>query len=98
MWNFADKNICNLVKRQFCEEECILYSADFNFKTMLVAAGTVFRTVLIWHFDQSEERSKVIYKLEGHDGVIFDVQFLRDDLIASVSDDRSLRLWKLDLS
>ncbi len=44
---------------------------------MLVAAGTVFRSVLIWHFDNSDEISKVIYKLEGHAGVIFDVKFLK---------------------
>ena len=27
--------------------------------------------------------------------MIFDVKFLSDDLVASVSDDRSLRLWRL---
>ena len=36
--------------------------------------------------------------MEGHAGVIFDVKFLRKDLVASVSDDRSLRLWKLNLN
>ena len=29
--------------------------------------------------------------------MIFDVKFLRKDLVASVSDDRSMRLWKLNL-
>lgn len=35
--------------------------------------------------------------MEGHAGVIFDVKFLSKDVIASVSDDRSLRIWKIDL-
>ena len=62
-----------------------------------MAAGTVFRSVLIWRLDhQAEERSPVLLKLEGHAGVIFDVKFLSNDLLASVSDDRSLRVWKLD--
>ena len=33
--------------------------------------------------------------MEGHGGVIFDVKFLKNDLVASVSDDRSLRLWRI---
>jgi len=62
-----------------------------------VAAGTVFRSVLIWSIDAPTKQSPVKIKLEGHDGVIFDVKFLRKDLVASVSDDRSMRLWKLNL-
>jgi WD40 repeat protein len=85
-----------LIKRKFCDEECILYSADYKEETQLVAAGTVFRSVLIWDIEnQGLERSKVLLKLQGHAGVIFDVKFLDCDLFASVSDDRSLRLWKL---
>lgn len=59
-------------------------------KQGLIAAGTVFQSILIWR------ESAVLLKLEGHEGVIFDVQFLRDDFLASVSDDRSLRLWRLE--
>lgn len=62
-----------------------------------MAAGTVFRSVLIWSIDAPTKQSPVKIKLEGHDGVIFDVKFLRKDLVASVSDDRSMRLWKLNL-
>ena len=78
---------------------CILYSADYDPLTSCVAGGTVFRTVLIWSGEHSvDSRSKVLYKLEGHAGVIFDVKFLASDRVASVSDDRSLRIWKLDLT
>ena len=49
VWDFNDQSEGPaLCKRQFCTEECILYSADYNEETQLVAAGTVFRTVLIW--------------------------------------------------
>lgn len=34
-------------------------------------------------------------KLEGHDGVIMDVKFIKKDMVASVSDDRTLRIWRL---
>ncbi len=63
-----------------------------------MAAGTVFRTVLIWQLypgEQHGDKSPVLLKLEGHAGVIFDVRFLSNGCVASVSDDRSLRLWKI---
>jgi len=37
----------SLVRRIFCEEECILYCADMN-STGLIASGTVFQSILIW--------------------------------------------------
>lgn len=35
---------------------------------------------------------EILHRLEGHKGVIFDVRFM-GDTIASVSDDRSMRVW-----
>ena len=35
----------------------------------------------------------MIQRLEGHTGVIFDVRFISPQVIASVSDDRSIRVW-----
>ncbi len=73
-----------------------MYSADYrNIRGGLIAAGTVFQSILLWSASSLEETSPVLLKLKGHEGVIFDVQFIRDDILASVSDDRSLRLWKL---
>ena len=96
LWDFTESGGATLTKRQFCTEECILYSADYNVETQLVAAGTVFRTVLIWSLSNLEpDRSPVLLKLQGHAGVIFDVKFLSLDTVASVSDDRSLRVWCL---
>ena len=64
----------------------------------MVLGGTVFRSVLVWSIaNASGEPAKVLYKLEGHAGVIFDVKFISKEVVASVSDDRSLRVWRLDL-
>jgi WD40 repeat protein len=65
----------------------LLYSGDMTDK--IVVAGTVFRSVLIWHIETGE----LIRRLEGHTGVIFDVRVCFGDSVASVSDDRSVRFW-----
>ena len=93
--NFVEHINGSEFERVFCqEEECLLYSGDLT-KEGLVAAGTVFRSVLVWH----AKNGQLLQRLLGHTGVIFDVCFLQkgaDDkfLLASVSDDRSVRVWK----
>lgn len=54
-----------------------------------MAAGTVFRAVLVW----SVATGDLIHKLLGHTGVIFDTKLIGDSAVASVSDDRSVRFW-----
>ncbi|KAJ2048832.1 WD repeat-containing protein 6 [Coemansia sp. S16] len=80
-----------------CEERSILYAAAFAGDTiddLLVAAGTVFNQVLVWQF----AKGQVERRLVGHEGVIFGVHFSTDrTTLASVSDDRTLRLWSLIL-
>ncbi|KAJ1719494.1 WD repeat-containing protein 6 [Coemansia erecta] len=88
-----------------CAEHCILYAAAFYGDTLdalVVASGTVFNQVLIWHPDLEagdSDRcadSAVGSRLQAHDGVVFGVQFSRTGAqVASVSDDRTLRLWDL---
>lgn len=79
-----------------CEEEqCILYSGDVDFERKLVAAGTVFRVLILWDL----ATGAILHKLRGHTGVIFDTLILHSKhqasvcSIASVSDDRSVRIW-----
>ncbi len=55
----------------------------------MVAAGTVFRAVLVWSVGTGD----LIHKLTGHTGVIFDTKLVGDSAVASVSDDRSVRFW-----
>ena len=56
-----------------CEEEqCILYSGDIDTRKGLVAAGTVFRVLIVWKL----ESGLILHRLQGHTGVIFDTLFL----------------------
>ena len=77
-----------------CEEEqCILYSGDMDLERHLVAAGTVFRELLIWQTTDGQ----VLHRCKGHTGVIFDTKFLtwgHGLVLGSVSDDRSVRIWQ----
>ncbi|PIA16023.1 WD40 repeat-like protein [Coemansia reversa NRRL 1564] len=94
----AEKGIC--VHRVSCEERSILYAAAFYGQftdELLVAAGTVFNQVLLWSVGlQDSNNIPVQQRLCGHEGVIFGLSFSKDgQLLASVSDDRSLRIWNL---
>lgn len=72
-----------------------------------IVAGTVFRSILVWKTntatlvkggagkDVERETAGVLYRLQGHTGVIFDVKFMKSGLdVVSVSDDRSIRVWE----
>ncbi|XP_064630402.1 tRNA (34-2'-O)-methyltransferase regulator WDR6-like [Lineus longissimus] len=84
-----------------CEEICILYCARFLgtcWADLVLAAGTVFNQVVIWAVcgQKKEGFSKVLYRLGGHQGVIFSIAYHPSlQYLCSVSDDRSLQLWKL---
>ncbi|CCH57988.1 hypothetical protein TBLA_0A01870 [Henningerozyma blattae CBS 6284] len=74
-------------------ERSILYSGSikvFSDDKAYAVAGTVMNGVIIW--DLITE--KMFHNLTGHEGAIFNV-ILSDDgkLIASCSDDRSIKLW-----
>lgn len=70
-----------------------MYSGDVDKERNLVAAGTVFRVLLLWTLDTGA----IIHRLRGHTGVIFDTLILNwtnsPYSVASVSDDRSVRVW-----
>lgn len=83
------------------KQKCILYSARILHVTkhfIVVASGTVFKEVLIWGIDigNSVNHSLIdIQTLYGHDGVIFDINYNQElNILISVSDDRSIRIWK----
>ncbi|OZJ02499.1 hypothetical protein BZG36_04844 [Bifiguratus adelaidae] len=84
-----------------CEVKCILYSARFYGHTwgdLLLASGTVFNEVHLWRPSRcnSSDLGIVHAKLIGHEGVIFGIRWFDDaTLLASVSDDRSIRVWKV---
>ena len=87
---------CQTLKVIQCQDEkCILYSACLVNDTheIIVIGGTVFRQVLVW----GSNSGQVYHRLSGHDGVIFALQYDPDlQMLCSTSDDRTLRLWKVD--
>ncbi|XP_069499417.1 tRNA (34-2'-O)-methyltransferase regulator WDR6 isoform X2 [Ambystoma mexicanum] len=83
-----------------CAEKCILYSAHFvgsAWKELLLVAGTVFNQLVIWRMSDPLGGDGTIRpqkRIDGHQGVIFSIDYLESKgLLASASDDRSLRLW-----
>ncbi|KAE8449499.1 hypothetical protein EG329_008107 [Mollisiaceae sp. DMI_Dod_QoI] len=84
----------------------ILYSAHLVIELsgeVLVAAGTVFGEIIVWSCSISGS-SQVLFTFTGHEGSIFGVSIsplltLSDKrqsrLLASCSDDRTIRVWDL---
>lgn len=90
---------CDFLKRIFCPEKCIVYSmkifVEIN-NEMIIASGTVFRNIIIWRVNQSNESIYINFNLKGHEGVVFNLNFLDKNNLLSVSDDRTLRHWIID--
>jgi WD40 repeat protein len=91
--------------------ESILYSAQVIWDTqdrVLVAAGTAFGEILVWELMVSDQgkygTANTLFTFSGHEGSIFGVNFSPcitfsdgkiNRLLASCSDDRTIRVWDL---
>ncbi|XP_055955530.1 WD repeat-containing protein 6 [Patella vulgata] len=100
-WDWETQTI---ISRVDCTEKCILYSAYFVGRTwqeLVLAAGTVFNQIVLWSPTgqvNSNGQREVIHRLDGHQAIIFSMHYLpTKQILASASDDRSIRLWKLNL-
>ncbi|KAH6586454.1 hypothetical protein BASA50_000409 [Batrachochytrium salamandrivorans] len=88
-----------LLKHIQSEERCLLYAArcfGMCLEDVQVASGTVFGEVILWNMSEynQEHDGRALKRLIGHEGVIFSIQYSSDGLqVASVSDDRSIRVW-----
>ncbi|KAF2500999.1 hypothetical protein BU16DRAFT_569262 [Lophium mytilinum] len=88
---------------------CILYAAHLLWASanhILIAAGTAFGEILVWSWSESHESSssaQLHHVFTGHEGSVFGVQISENlvlgdatkvkRLLASCSDDRSIRIW-----
>jgi WD40 repeat protein len=85
-----------------CREKCILYSGRIIAHDKVILGGTVFREVVVWSYAAvggHDEDRDVLHRLEGHEGVIFSIEYDSGlGLICSTSDDRTARIWSVDLA
>lgn len=67
-------------------------SSDHGRVQITVAAGTVFSEILICNYHGTD--CTITERLTGHDGSLFSIDYRPDlQLLASASDDRTVRLW-----
>lgn len=89
-----------ILQEVHCQEKCILYSAHLvgsNWDKLVLVAGTVFNQLVVWcvaDATDDAERIQPRRRISGHNGVIFSICYLESKkILASASDDRSVRLW-----
>uniref|UniRef100_UPI00398EC101 tRNA (34-2'-O)-methyltransferase regulator WDR6-like isoform X2 n=1 Tax=Pristiophorus japonicus TaxID=55135 RepID=UPI00398EC101 len=85
-----------------CDVKCILYSACFvgrSWAELVLVSGTVFNQLVLWRMEgptNEDGRVRADRRISGHSGVIFSIHYMeKNGLLASASDDRSVRLWKV---
>ncbi|XP_059505721.1 WD repeat-containing protein 6 isoform X2 [Stegostoma tigrinum] len=85
-----------------CNVKCILYSACFvghSWDELVLISGTVFNQLVLWRMEgptNEDGRVRTERCISGHSGVIFSIHYLeKNGVLASASDDRSIRLWKV---
>lgn len=82
-----------------CQEVCLLYSGlliGSHWDSAVLVGGTVFNQLVLWRPGTGSENqaAPVERRLRGHSGVIFSLAYLpQGGLLASASDDRSVRVW-----
>lgn len=106
----VDEGTSKLMYRMQNSCKCVLFSMTLSIDTatsnVQLACGTAFGKVLIWQFPMLIANTLVNHEervvqdpskeLVGHTGVVFRVSYnLNRSKIASVSDDRTVRVWDL---
>ncbi|XP_062397068.1 WD repeat-containing protein 6 [Sardina pilchardus] len=84
-----------------CQEVCLLYSGlliGSLWDSAVLVGGTVFNQLVLWRPGRGgrEQAAPVERRLPGHSGVIFSLDYQpHTGLLASASDDRSVRVWSV---
>lgn len=81
-----------------CPNLGVLFSLTLDVKgkneDIIVASGTVFGKIVIWKIPTTSSTPVILSHLTDHEGVIFRMKWNSTRTrLASVSDDRSVRLW-----
>jgi WD40 repeat protein len=95
LWSCDDLGASQRMLRVESQVRCLLYSMKLYGETisdLVVGSGTIFNQIVIW--DPLGDGS-LAQSIEGHQGVLFSVQFSNDGkCLCTTSDDRTLRLWR----
>ena len=98
-----DQISAELLEERSCDERCLLYAARIlwlpGHQEPLIISGTVFSQILLWFPFGSNPG--LVKRLDGHEGVVFNIDAVHDNqllCLTSVSDDRTVRFWRLSLN
>jgi WD repeat-containing protein 6 len=86
------------IDRKRCKERTQIYCGSLfgtTWETLKVISGTMYQQIVIWSIiANSTDTIEVETRLTGHEGAIFNIEWNGDGTrVASVSDDRTVRLW-----
>jgi WD40 repeat protein len=74
----------------------VFHSISFNKKQKLVAYGAANTVLIMDPYHINNNVPKVLFSLKGHEERVNSVSWLTDEILVSVSSDKSLIIWGYD--